>query len=222
MMCLFSLCRCWRMSWISVWVWQSSVSRVPLFSLPLAQETWDSQSHWWSALCWTLPLSLAVKEVQSMWRKWYLFFTPKIHKPYRYLMYDVISVFFRSIWNSTFCIFLTLVTIIMSYFHLCNNICHSQQVFTDEFSKRFLGQSASASASNPTQPQSTGAQNLFFLPFYTFSYPNHLWNHCQLTGLKFILVDELSQSIPLDIPFFNVYLVLLHFTMKLQDPSQRS
>ncbi|KAK9969248.1 hypothetical protein ABG768_027441 [Culter alburnus] len=30
------------------------------------------------------------------------------------------------------------------------------QVFTDEFSKRFLSQSAAATASNPTQPQSTG------------------------------------------------------------------
>ncbi len=88
------------------------------------------------------------------------------------MMY-VISVFFRSIWNSTFCIFLTLGTIIMSYFDLCNIICHPQQVFTDEFSKRFLGQSASASASIPTQPQSTGAQYIYiyFLPFYTCSDP---------------------------------------------------
>uniref|UniRef100_A0A672RD52 Si:ch211-219a4.3 n=1 Tax=Sinocyclocheilus grahami TaxID=75366 RepID=A0A672RD52_SINGR len=37
------------------------------------------------------------------------------------------------------------------------------QVFTDEFSKRFLGQSASTSASNPTQPQSTGAQTILLI-----------------------------------------------------------
>lgn len=105
------------------------------------------------------------------------------------VMYDVISVFFRSIWNSTICIFLTLVTIIMSYFHLCNNICHPQQVFTDEFSKRFLGQSASVSASNPTQPQSTGAQILLiFFTLLHFFLPKPFMQ--SLPGLNVILVDE--------------------------------